>query len=133
MGCTSKNTMLDLKSSFYCVHTVYRCVERVCSVSFQSFTWFLLIPFYICLQMSVSLETFIGYVDGASHITRNLSFPMWAIFAPNGELVTLQVICIGRSTKNNIGYITLIELLSNVISHGIHRLVIKLDSQLTVL
>ena len=38
------------------------------------------------------------------------------------------------SSKNNIvEYSALIELLSNTITHGIHKLVVRLDSQLVIL
>ena len=57
-------------------------------------------PLYISLQNSESnLETFIGYVDGASRSMQNLCSLAWAIFIPNGEVVICQEICIGRSTK----------------------------------
>ena len=58
---------------------------------------------------------------------------MWAIFTPNDELVSFQGICIGRSTNNITEYSTLIELLSDSISFGINRIIIRLDSQLVVL
>jgi len=58
---------------------------------------------------------------------------MWVIFAPNGELVNLQGICVGFSTNNIVEYSVVVELLSDVISHCIHFLVIRLVSQLMVL
>ena len=79
--------------------------------------------------MSVSLENFIDYADGASRSTRNLPSATWAIFAPNGELVSLQGICISQSTNNIVEYNTVIELLFDVISHGIYCIFIKGDSQ----
>ena len=82
--------------------------------------------------MSESLEPFVGYVDGASHSTQNLSFAVWAIFTLNGELVSFQGICIVRSKKNIDEYSALIELISDVISFGINCIIIKLDSQLVV-
>ena len=80
--------------------------------------------------MFESSEPFVGYANGATH---NLSSAAWAIFAPNDELVSFQGICIGRSTNNITEYSTLIELLSDVISFGINRIIIRLDSQLVVL
>ena len=77
--------------------------------------------------MSTSLEPYIGYSDGASRSTQNLSSVAWAIFAPNGELVSMQGICIGRSTNNIVDYSVVVELLSNVILHGICDIVIRLD------
>jgi len=83
--------------------------------------------------MSEYLEPFVGYVDGASRTTQNLSSVAWAIFTPNGELVSFEGICIGRSMNNIVEYSTLIELLSDAISLGICRIIIRMDSQLVVL
>ena len=83
--------------------------------------------------MSKSLKAFVGYANGASHITQNLSSAAWAFFATNGELVSFKGICIGRSTNNIAKYSALIELLSDAISLGIHRIIIRMDSQLMVL
>ena len=83
---------------------------------------------YISSQISESLEPFVGYVDGASRSTQNLSSAVWAIFAPNDELVSLQGIFIGKSTNNIVEYSPLIELLSDAISFGINHIIIRLDS-----
>lgn len=60
--------------------------------------------------MSESLEPFVGYADGASHSTQNLSSAAWAIFAPSGKLVSFQGIYISIYMKNIAMYNTLIEL-----------------------
>ena len=78
--------------------------------------------------MSESLEPFFGYVDDASHSTQNLCSTAWTIFSPNGELVSFQGICIGRSTNNIVDYSALIEILSDAISFGINHIIIRLDS-----
>ena len=83
--------------------------------------------------MSEYLKPFFGYANGASRSTQNLSTAAWAIFTPNGELVSFQGICISRLTKNIAEYSALIELLSDAISFGINRIIIRLDSQLVVL
>ena len=83
--------------------------------------------------MLESSKPFVGYVDGASRSTQNISSTGWAIFALNGELVSFQGICIGRSTNNIAEYSVLIELLSNAISFGFNHIIIRLDSQLVVL
>ena len=83
--------------------------------------------------MSESLEPFVGYADGASRSTQNLSSTTWAIFAPNSELVIFQGICICRSTNNIVEYSMLIKLLFDAISFGINFIIIRLDSQLVVL
>ena len=83
--------------------------------------------------MSNYSDTYVGYADGASHSTRNLSSAAWAIFDPSGELVSFRGVCIGRSTNNIAEYSALIELLSDTIAHGIRQLIVRLDSQLVVL
>ena len=83
--------------------------------------------------MSKSSEPFVGYADGASGSTQNLSSTVWAIFSPKRKLVSFQGICIGRSTNNIAKYSALIELLSDSISFGINHIIIRLDSQLVVL
>jgi len=83
--------------------------------------------------MSNLLESFVGYADGVSRSTRNLSSVAWAIFNPNSELVSFKGVSIGRSTNNITEYNTLIELLYDAIAHGICRLVVRIDSQLIIL
>ncbi len=83
--------------------------------------------------MSNYSDTYVGYADGASRSTRNLSSAAWAIFDPSGELVSFRGVCIGRSTNNIVEYSALIELLSDTIAHGIRQLIVRLDSQLVVL
>ena len=78
--------------------------------------------------MTESLEPLVGYVDGASRSTKNLSSATWAIFAPGGKLVGFQGICVGQSTNNITEYNTLIELLSYSISLRINRIIIGLES-----
>ena len=82
--------------------------------------------------MSNLLESFVGYADGASRSLQNLSSAAWAIFDPSGELVSFRGVCIGRSMNNITEYSVLIEL-SDAITHGIHQLVVRLDSQLVIL
>ena len=83
--------------------------------------------------MSESSEPFFGYADGASRSIQNLSSAAWAIFTPNGELVSFKGICIGISMNNIAEYSALIKILSDAISFGINRIIIRLDSQLVVL
>ena len=83
--------------------------------------------------MFESLEPFVGYADGSICSTQNLSSAAWVIFAPGGELVSFQGICISRTTNNIVEYSALIKFLSNSISYGINRIIISLDSQLVIL
>lgn len=83
--------------------------------------------------MSNFLEPFVGYADGASRSTQNLTSAAWAIFAPSRELVSFGGICIGQSTNNIAKYSALIELLSDAISHGICQIIVRLYQQLVIL
>jgi len=83
--------------------------------------------------MSNPLESWVGYADGASRSSQNLSSAAWAIFDPSGELVSFRGVCIGRSTNNIAEYSALIELLSDSIIRGICQLTVRLDSQLVIL
>ena len=78
--------------------------------------------------MSTSLQPYFGYADGASHNTHDLSSIAWATYDSNGELVSLQRICMSCSTNKIAEYNTMIELLFDAISHGICYIVIILDS-----
>ena len=84
-------------------------------------------------QMLKSSLSHIGFADGASHSTQNLSSIAWAIYAPTNELITLRGVCLGRATNNIVQYSSIIELLINSISLDIRHLVAQLDSQLIVL
>lgn len=81
----------------------------------------------------MSLNLYVGFIDGSCHITRNLSSIAWAIYDPNGDLVNLQSICLGHTTNNIFENSVFIELLSEAIALGIRDLVVNLDSQLIVL
>ena len=61
--------------------------------------FFLLIMSFLIVHMSVT--PYVGFVDGASRSTQNLSSAAWVIYNPNGELINLQDIYLGR-TKNNV-------------------------------
>jgi ribonuclease HI len=74
--------------------------------------------------MSESLLPHIGFTDGASRSTQNLSFAAWAIYAPTNELISLRGVCLGRVTNNIVEYSVVVELLIDAISLGIRHLVI---------
>ena len=121
MGFILNVIMLNHERSnilYYIVYMLLICIH--CLNLFLYFFLDVINPLYISLQMSESSEPFVGYADGASRSTQNLSSAAWAIFAPNGELVSFQGICIGRSTNNIAEYSTLIKLLSDAISFGIN-------------
>ena len=92
----------------------------------------LILILVLMLQMSTSLQTYIGFVDGACRSTQNLSSAACALFAPDGELIDLQGTCMGGTTNNIAKYSELIELLSEAVAIRIRNLVVKLDSKLVV-
>jgi ribonuclease HI len=82
--------------------------------------------------MSTESLVYLGFADGASHHTENLSSTTWVIYSLEGLLVSSGGICLGPSTNNVAEYSSIIELLHDAISHGIHSLEVCLDSQLVV-
>ena len=81
----------------------------------------------------MSITPYVGFADGASHSTRNLSSAAWVIYDAAGELIELQGICLGRTTKNVAEYSAVIELLIKAITLSISALDVNLDSQIVVL
>jgi ribonuclease HI len=79
-------------------------------------------------QMLESPLPHIGFADGASRSTQNLTSTAWAIYAPINELITLRGVCPDRATNNIAEYNTIIELLIDVISLDIRHLILQLDS-----
>ena len=83
--------------------------------------------------MKISITPFVGFADGASRSTRNLSSAAWVIYDPVGELVNLQGVFLGPITNNVVKYSAIVELLNETVSLSIHALLVYLDSQLVVL
>ena len=81
----------------------------------------------------MSINPYVGFMDGASRSTRKLSSAAWVIYNLAGELINLQGIFLGQTTNNVAEYSVVIELLTKVITLGIGALVVNLDSQLVVL
>ena len=88
----------------------------------------LILILLLILQKLTSLQTYIGFADGASHSTWNLASTAWEIYAPTNKLVSLQGVCLDRVTNNIAEYSVVIELLVDAISLGIRHLVVRLDS-----
>ena len=83
--------------------------------------------------MSMPLQTYIGFANGACRSTRNISSAAWVIYLPSDELVSMHGVSLGQTTNNIAEYSAVIELLSESISFGIRRLIVRLDSELVVL
>ena len=89
--------------------------------------------YWVLLIVQMSITPYVDFVDGASCITRNLSSTAWVIYDPASELIDLQGICLGRTTKNVAKYNAVIELLTEAINLSIRALLVNLDSQLVIL
>jgi hypothetical protein len=77
----------------YFIVSYFLCVTVVCFFVIWSLP---LCEIVFDFQMSESSLPHISFTDGASHSTQNLSFPVWAIYAPTNELITLRGVCLGR-------------------------------------
>ena len=76
----------------------------------------------------MSIERFIGFVDGTSCHTCNLDSAAWVMYAPTGQLVTSKGACLGPTTNNMAEYNTIIEILRDVSLHEITCLEVRLES-----
>jgi ribonuclease HI len=77
--------------------------------------------------MSLPSPPYIGFVDGASRSTQDLTSVAWEIYAPTNELNSVHDVYLSRATKNIIEYSAVIELLIDTISLGIHHIVVRID------
>ena len=88
---------------------------------------------WVFLIVQMSITPFVGFTDGASRSTKDLSSAAWVIYDPAGELVNLQGVCLGPTTNNVTEYSVILELLNEAVNLSIHMLLVHLDSQLVVL
>ena len=82
--------------------------------------------------MSMDSLVYIGFTDHASCYTQNSASATWVIYTPMGQVFSLGGVCLRHSSNNIAEYSVMIELLCDVISHGIHSLEVHLDSLLGV-
>jgi ribonuclease HI len=92
----------------------------------------LLIEFSLGWKISTKSSVYLGFPDGASGHTGSLASTVRVFYSPEGLLVSSGGVCLGPSMNNVVEYNNVIELLRDVISHGIHSLEVHLDSQLVV-
>jgi ribonuclease HI len=78
--------------------------------------------------MLMKPSVYLGFADGVSRHTQNLSSTAWVVYSPEGLLVSSGGICLGPSTNNVAEFSVVIEILCNAISHGIRSLEVHLDS-----
>ena len=84
------------------------------------------------MLLQIPSEWFVGFADGASRYTCNLASAAWDIYSPSGQLVASGGTCLGPATNNLVEYRAIIELLWDVVSRGITKLEVRLESQLVV-
>ena len=99
------------------LHDLIWCALRAFSYLFGS-----------CFFVQMSITPYVGFTDGVSCSTRNLSSIAWVIYNLAGELIDLQGICLGQSKNNVVEYSVVIELLTEAISFDIHALIVNLYS-----
>ena len=124
MGCILRNVMHESFVHVLCTYVFFSFLYIFGLVCFASV--FLLIG--SCLFVQMSITPYVSFMDGASHSTRNLSSLAWVIYDPSGELIELQGICLGWTTKNVIEYSVVLELLTKAINISICALLVNLDS-----
>ena len=91
-----------------------------------------MISFHLLWQMSMDSYVYIGFTDGASRYTQNSALVVWVIYTPIGQVLSLGGVCLWPLSNNVAEYTTIIELLCDSISHGLHSLQVLLDLQLVV-
>ena len=82
--------------------------------------------------MSTKSSVYAGYANGSSRHTQNSASAAWVIYTPMGQVLSLGAVSLWPSSNNVVEYSAVSELLSDVISHGIHSLEVRLESQLVV-
>ena len=82
--------------------------------------------------MDPTSNRYIGFADGASRWSPNLTSVAWVIYSPLHELIHIDGICIGSATNNQVEYDGINGLLVAALQLGIFHLDVFLDSQLLV-
>jgi ribonuclease HI len=92
----------------------------------------LLIEFSLGWHMSTKSLIYLGFTVDASFHTWNMDSVAWVIYSLKGQLVSSSGVHFEPSTNNVVEYSIVIELLCDVISHGVRSLEVHLDSQLVI-
>jgi ribonuclease HI len=82
--------------------------------------------------MSSTPQFHIGYVDGVNRSSQNVASTAWVIFSPSNEFLDSEGIFLGRTTNNLAKYEAVIALMTNASTLGIHSLVVRLDSKISI-
>ena len=82
--------------------------------------------------MSTESSIYVGFTDGAIRHTQNSTLDSWVIYTHTGQVLSSGGICLQPSSNNVAKYSVVIELLHDVISHGVLSLDARIDSELVV-
>ena len=82
--------------------------------------------------MDPTSNRYIGFADGASRWSPNLTSVAWVIYSPSHELIHIDGICVGIVTNNQAECDRVTSLLVASLQLGIFHLDVFLDSQLLV-
>ena len=82
--------------------------------------------------MLTESSIYVGFTDGASRHIENSTLASWVIYTPTGQVLSSGHVYLWPSSNNIVEYSVMIELLCDAISHGIHSLRVRLDSQFVV-
>jgi ribonuclease HI len=69
--------------------------------------------------MSMESSFYLGFVYGVSRHTWNMTSTAWVIYSPEGQLVSSSGVRLEKSTNNVAEYRTIIDILHDIISHGV--------------
>ena len=82
--------------------------------------------------MDPTLHLHVGFTDGVSRWSPNLTLTTWVIYSPLHELIHIDIMCVGIATNNQSEYDSVNGLLIAALHLGICHLDVFLDSQLLV-
>ena len=88
--------------------------------------------FLSLLQMDYTSNRYMGFTDGASRWSSNLTSAAWVIYSPSHELIHIDEICMGSATNNQAKYDGVNGLLATTLQLGVHHLDVFLEFQLLV-
>ena len=78
--------------------------------------------------MSMESSFYIEFIDSASRHSQHLASTAWVIYTPTSQVLSSGGVCLRNSSNNVAKYTAIIELLRDVISHGVISLEVRLDS-----
>ena len=82
--------------------------------------------------MDPTSHRYIGFANGASRWSPNITLAAWVIYSLLHELIHIDRMCVGIATNNHDEYDGVIGLLVIALQLGIHHLDVFLDSHLLV-